>query len=161
MRDRAQTRDGCHIDDAAAPAREHLLAEAAAQQERAEQVHIHDATPLRGGDVLGGDDLADAGVVDEHIGGAEGRGGLGDGALDEGLVGHIARERDRRAAGGTEFGEQRVGGLQVEEHDAMTGLRQQRRRRPSQALRGAGDDGGAHVVDGHLSQPCSPFSLRL
>ena len=161
MCDSAQTRHRGDVDDAAAAAFEHRAAEIATQQERSEQVDIHHPLPLRGAQLFRWHDQADAGVIDQNIGRAEGFRRRCHRVLHEGLVGHIALERETVVAGRAKFREQGVGRLQIDQDEAVACRSQHHRGLAAEPLGCAGDDGGARVSVFHQRSACPADEDRL
>jgi hypothetical protein len=149
------------IDDAPAPARQHLAADGLSDEKDAVEIERHDLAPVVLGEILDHGANGHAGVVDQNVDGAD----LGLDALDEGAhagrVRHVAGHGGRLAAGGANvrrglFG---AGGVAAVDDDMGAGFRQSAGQRPADAAGRAGDEGDAAVEaeklfdEGHGNTP--------
>jgi len=120
-----------------------LFAEFAAQQKRSEQIHIHDATPLRRREIFGADDLADTGVVHQNIGTVKMFAYVGGCRDYESFVCDITRETDRAMARVSQFLYDRVERLLIEQSEIVACLGEHARDYATEPLRCACDYGDA------------------
>ena len=117
-----------------------------AQQEGAEQVHVHHALPLFGGGVFRRRNEADAGVVHERIGRTAGGSHMVRQRLHEGFGRNIAREPIYRMAGGAQFAERGIQRLQVRQDHVPALLGEEGGSGKAHALGGASNNNGTSHV---------------
>ena len=143
-----QAGDRGHVDDAAAPARDHAgLADRLRQQEEAAHVEVHHLVPGLERMVLGRRAPGGAGVVDEDVDVAErSRSPRRPGAATSAgwlAVGGDPVARRCRAACRSAAASSRSAALRDAEHDARAGLAERLGDLQAQAARAAGDERGA------------------
>ena len=118
---------------------QHLRAQVLAQQERAEEIHRHDALPLLGSRVFGRRDAAHPGVVDQDVKSGVPRSNRLGKLAYIGLGGDIALCRLHLHALRAQPAEHGIEILHVRQYEFVTLARQQHRGRQPQPLRCAGD----------------------
>ena len=100
--------DGTNVDDATAPARDHLAGHGLGDEECAAQIRVEDFIPVGPCDV--GSRLADvaAGVVHQHVDAAELVNRVGDSAVDAFLLANVERDSGHATARGAELLHERI-----------------------------------------------------
>ena len=150
QRARAQSRDRCDVDDAAAAVAQHHARGGLRAQECAAEVDVEHARPFvvrRLEDRL---EYGDAGVVDERVDATEARDDRIECACNLRGNRDVAFERDRAVVvieSGDGFARCRKRcGIDVEQRDAMAGRQELARDGQADAARGSGDDGNRSTV---------------
>ena len=138
------------ITEAGASGCDHVAGDALGEQERDAEVDVHDAVPLGSVDVEEEAAGVDAGVVDEHVGGAPAGGDGVDEGVEGGVVGEIGGVGEA-AGGGAGFGEAGIEGVTIAVGQAEAGAGAGEGVGDPAAVdaEGAGDDDGLGGVVGH------------
>ena len=135
--------DGGDVDDGAATRGEHRLAEGFGEQEGRDEVHFEDAAVVGGGGLLGGSDVADAGVIDQHVDASPRVENAARALRDEGFIGHVSGEGEGLAATGFDGLHGRGGFTQIDEGEAIAALGDEFGGAAADTLGGSGDDSDA------------------